>query len=83
MVQGSRNSNIGARILLHEVLERAQAHVPSVPISGWTTSICLRSARRGSSRSTSRTPPSSSSQAYGTRAHASHPNHKLWHPDQP
>ena len=33
----------------------------SVPTSAWTTSTCSRSARKGSSKSTPRTPPSSSS----------------------
>ena len=35
----------------------------SIPTSGWTTSTCSRWAHNGSSRSTPRTPPSSSSQA--------------------
>ena len=72
--QGSRNSNNWARILLLDVLERAQAHVPWVYPS---TSTCSRSARRGSSRSTPRTPPSTSSQACGARGYASHPILKL------
>ena len=48
---------------------------PSQSVGG-TTSICLRSARRCSSRSTLRTPPSSSWHSCGARGYASRPNPK-------
>ena len=41
VVQGSRNSNKWARILLHDVLERAQARVPWVYPYQWVEDINL------------------------------------------
>ena len=53
----------------------------STPTSGWTTSTSSQSARRSPSKSTLQTPPSSSSQAYGTKDCASLPSPRSWHPD--